>query len=457
MLSRSLAGTVALMEHKPESSSSAALSVPLDDHMNGYFVVHSAEETVSRILHFHSQDGQKAIEAMRQRMRDSGQYQHLSECDKWLPTMLPPGEATRLLMRASRANTVIQHGGIGKAARTDLGQIIMQELFLRDEHENEKKDATKPDKSNDDDATDPPAEVNEPPPYDPETDPNFYAGSFTIDFADLERSLPTRPPPVKLEAPRIGVNGGAWIPNAEQWAEMDEHTRAKVRSEVESSRAHRMQLGTAWQVPEAEIHVKRATPKKKNKNKPEPGKDEGVDSDEDPSATQKPVRSVRRNSSRTALSTTKNKNKGASKANTDPTGVTEQPAKKRRRLPSNESTLKLSGSATGGLTATGKGSSFAQLLTGSDDEGEDGEHPSKPSDAMEDEKTVQETPSEQPATTPASLSVQANVSPVQTSPEQPATTLAGTLAVPLILGASAPLANTDVRRSSRRAKKPDDK
>jgi hypothetical protein len=43
---------------------------------------------------------------------------------------------------------------------------------------------------------------------------------------------------------------------------------------------------------------------------------------------------------------------------------------------------------------------------------------------------------------------------MQTPSKQLATTLVVTLAVPLILGASAPPANKDLRRYSRQAKKP---
>jgi hypothetical protein len=67
----------------------------------------------------------------------------------------------------------------------------------------------------------------------------------------------------------------------------------------------------------------------------------------------------------------------------------------------NKSTVKLLGSAISRLTATSKGSLFAQLLTKLDNKGKDKEHLSKLSDAIEDKQTMQETPSRQLATTPS--------------------------------------------------------
>jgi hypothetical protein len=83
-------------------------------------------------------------------------------------------------------------------------------------------------------------------------------------------------------------------------------------------------------VPKAKIYARQITLKKKNKNKLELVKGKEVDSNNNLSATQKPVQSARRNPPCTALLATRSRDKGASKANANCTKVTKQPAKKRR-------------------------------------------------------------------------------------------------------------------------------
>jgi hypothetical protein len=86
----------------------------------------------------------------------------------------------------------------------------MQELLLRNKHKKEIKDATKLDiLNNDNNATNLTTKVIKPPLYNPETNLNFYASLFTINLANLKRSLPACLLPAKLEAPYISVDRGS--------------------------------------------------------------------------------------------------------------------------------------------------------------------------------------------------------------------------------------------------------
>ena len=262
MLSRAIAGTVAMMNHDsrnalPSTDSELPAGDPvLDDgvvadYMAGFFQYTSPEGT-NQVLHIDSEQARPIIEELRSRMDQEGQFDDdPGSKDTWLPETLDPTDATMRLMRGARANVVLQHGGVGCTATTDLNNIVLQEMNAR-LVSSQNSTGTVDD-----------AEVglgeSEPdkiPAYDPDKDPLFLTGH--VNFKSQDYQVPAHQARTELLLPRPD------IPTEEEWQSMTDASRRMYRSTYESVSKGRQDIERSWDTAASKIRPK---PRSRSKRK----------------------------------------------------------------------------------------------------------------------------------------------------------------------------------------------
>lgn len=167
----------------------------LKDHMGGWFES-KVEGQPRALLHIHSREGQDAMDAMI----EAGTVDATAIRD----ILLQPSEALTRLMRQSRAEVVIQHGGSGMTATKNLAWVRLQEEEARKTY-----------------------------------DLNMLVYQSALhDYLEYRRITPEAPPPTEpskvKQHPRVAPEGSnVWAPSGEEyWEIWTKDQRKRYRDNV---------------------------------------------------------------------------------------------------------------------------------------------------------------------------------------------------------------------------------
>ena len=217
MLDRALAGTSALMDHGQSGDREFKSTVPdsdvfdLEDSMGGYFEYQPEGSERTQLVHINSIEGRKALDDCRIRF----------ENPSFEPKYVGPSTALKRLLQSSRAHSVIQHGGIGAAATTDLSAAVQQEIEARTAANQIAEAAREED-----------PDYVRPLPYDPEVEGVAL---------DLHIASSTRRPAltVPVLAPRIPASDGVWRPTDEEYLAASDVQKKKWVTSIAEMEAER--------------------------------------------------------------------------------------------------------------------------------------------------------------------------------------------------------------------------